>query len=137
MYRNLCVALSLVFGAFGLMAARSVGVSDSLPATPQIIRKVTLTNQTAPISTTILFTPSHNGIYRLHCYLAQTFQVNTYWFATASWSDDIGPQNTIMSAYSPINEVFIEAVAGQAVSYSVSANGSPGPYSLYITVERL
>src|SRR5690348_16049715 len=93
MYRNLCIALSLLLGVFGRLAAPSAGVSDSLPATPQIIRRVALTNQTAPIPPTTLFTPSHTGIYRLHSYLAFTHQANDYWLAKAEWSDDLGPQS--------------------------------------------
>src|SRR5690348_14542890 len=94
MYRNLCVALSLLFVAFGLMAARSAGVADSLPATPQIIQRVNLPDQTAPIPTTTLFTPTQGGLYRISAYMTASGELNGGWTLSLQWRDDFAAEGT-------------------------------------------
>jgi hypothetical protein len=73
MYKNLSIALLLA--AVGLAAARSVSTPPSSPASPTIVASVALANQTAVIPPTIIFTPTHTGLYRLSVYMTQTVSV--------------------------------------------------------------
>ena len=146
----------VVIAACCFLAGRSAGSADGLPATPQIIRRVELTNQTAPIPTTTLFTPSHNGLYRISMYLTGT-SGDAGWAGYLTWSDDAGFEDTSVrgviatsggpppqawgTSYgeTPGSVSIIEAVAGQPVSYNVIIQNADtsGTYSLYIIVERL
>jgi hypothetical protein len=63
MYKKLSIALLIV--AFGLVAIRATGIPASTPTSPTIVVKRRLVNQTAPIATTTIFTPAHDGVYRL------------------------------------------------------------------------
>jgi hypothetical protein len=132
--KKLWVPVLLTLAACCFLAGRSVGTPDSLPAPPQIVRRVELTNQTAPIPTTTLLTPSHNGLYRVSSYISTTDNP-LWWPRRINWTDDVGPQMTVFGTFG--NEIFIEAVAGQPISYAVDPNGGQAPYSLYITLERV
>src|SRR3954447_15093838 len=91
--KKVCVPALLVLVACCFLAGRSAGSADSLPATPQIVRRVALTNQNAPIPTTTLFTPSHNGLYRISMYLTGT-SGDAGWGGYLTWSDDAGLEDT-------------------------------------------
>src|SRR5215467_14162580 len=87
----------VVIAACCFLAGRSAGSADGLPATPQIIRRVELTNQTAPIPTTTLFTPSHNGLYRVSSYMTLTSGDSRgrdvgVWDLSLDWTDDAGAE---------------------------------------------
>lgn len=157
MQKKLWIPAVMLLASCIFLAGRSLGSADSLPATPQIIRRVALTNQTAPIPATTLFTPSHTGLYRVTAYLTTTAPVPNLnvWAYGLSWADDAGTESaSLLYAYmqspppnaygvdaagSPSKTTMIEAVAGQPVSYQISGDGTQGSaaYSLYIIVERL
>jgi hypothetical protein len=154
MYRNLSIAV--LVAAFALVAGRTA-LPNSTPTSPVIVRKVALTNQSAPISTTTLFTPPQSGLYRVSVYMTQVVanvQQNGLWSYNIGWSDDAGaetaslvqlaaaqvpPQAWGSFVGSPGNVIVLQTVAGQPVTYSVALQGAAdggGVYSLYFVVER-
>jgi hypothetical protein len=159
MYKNLLIALLLA--AFGLAAARSTNTSSS-PASPTIVATVSLPNQTAPLSSTVLFTPDTTGIFRVTTYMTEvvplTHDGGYVWTYHLGWTDDAGKESgngsnglmvlltrqTPPSAWagtpSPGLTSIVEAVGGAPITFSMSKAGSvngPSTYSLYITVEQL
>jgi hypothetical protein len=155
-YKTLSIALLLA--VVGLAAARSGSTQSSSPASPTIVASVALANQTAVIPPTIIFTPTHTGLYRLSVYMTQTVSVPrsvSLWKYNLSWVDDAGIEGTragilplgtdqkppsawgTSNVYSPGGTAIFEAIAGQPVSYSVLNNNPEGSYSLYLTVEQL
>jgi hypothetical protein len=164
MYKNISIAVLLV--AFGLVAARSTGAPVATLTPPNIVKKVILANQTAPIPTTTIFTPASNGLFRLSVYITQVVPAEkqgnqSNWQYQFNWTDDAGaeslpagylmwlgssqiPPNACgVPSYSasPGTVAVFEAIAGQPVSFSVNlvdpVGVGGGTYSLYFTVERL
>jgi hypothetical protein len=147
----------VLIAACCFFAGRSAGSADGLPATPQIIRRVELTNQTTPIPPTTLFTPTYDGIYRISVYMTLVSSNEGTWTYHLHWTDDAGDEETQHNpsplnlpprrrrqafGYAPDttpgNVLIIEAVAGQPVEYHVDrSGGNGGVYSLYFVVERL
>jgi hypothetical protein len=154
------IAISLLLAAFGLAIGHSVGLASSPPPSPLIVRRVVQANQTAPIPTTTLFTPSQTGLYRVSAYMTQvavgdgnTLSLNL------GWSDDAGQEATSITTppivqytnsvppqawgwnyeNSPGNVITFEEKAGQPITYSVlyPSGGNLGSYSVYLVVERL
>jgi hypothetical protein len=163
MYKALCVAvLLLAMLAFASGSKPADALSTGLPS-PVIVATVNLTNQTAPISSTTLFTPTSTGVYRVTAYMTQVTPVNTlniFWYLTLHWTDDAGTQSaslrtnhillqTLTSGTPPVSYGFdalppgstsiIEAKAGQPITYSVvlSKGTNGGTFSLYLVVEQL
>src|SRR5258706_4889680 len=64
MFKTLCVAV-LLLSTFALTQARNSTVG---PVSPPIVARGKLLNQTAPIPTTTIFTPTQTGLYRLSVY---------------------------------------------------------------------
>ncbi len=64
------------------------------PAVPLIVARVALTGQTASIPTTILLTPSVDGLYRISSYGVITVPNATFgqWDVQLNWSDESGPE---------------------------------------------
>jgi len=89
MYKNLSIAVLLV--AFGLVAARST--SSPTSGSASIVATVSLPNQTAPLPSTVLFTPGTTGLFRVTAYmtevvpLANNGSVDT-WIYHLGWTDD-------------------------------------------------
>jgi hypothetical protein len=153
MYKALCVA-TLLLATFALTSgSKFADASPATPPSPVIVARAKLVNQTAPIPTTTIFTPTQTGLFRFSAYTTQTMPVSgdsRYWSINLYWTDDAGPQlNTQLiqcvcggfgSVGWPSGTVGIfEATAGQPVSYSVSlpSGTDGGTYSLYYTIERL
>jgi hypothetical protein len=92
MYKNLSIALLIV--AFGLVAIRSTGTSNTT-STPTIIKIVVLSNQTAAIPTTTLIAPGTTGVFRISAYITQvaTAQGGPTSF-NLGWADDAGQETT-------------------------------------------
>jgi hypothetical protein len=158
MYKNLSIVALLV--AFGLVAARSTGLPAS-PPPPVIVAKQRLVNQTAPIPATTIFTPAHDGVYRLSVYATLTKSdpsSQAYWSFVADWTDDAGseyfnggvyyifgnypPQQFLnYNSQGPLGGlvVTIEAKAGTPVTFAMSQPGGPdnSAYSLYYTLEKI
>ncbi|MFZ0321545.1 MAG: hypothetical protein WAL56_20640 [Candidatus Sulfotelmatobacter sp.] len=151
MYKNLLIALLLI--AFAPVAAHSAD-----PASPVIVAKRRLVNQTAPIPTTTIFTPAHDGVYRLSAYATITQSdpsSQSYWIWNPTWTDDAGPANCNGQCYIGAGDtpgqfqlqlglqlgvvMTIEAKAGTPISYNVYQQGSPDAsvYSLYYVLEKI
>jgi hypothetical protein len=166
MYKNLSIAVLLV--AFGLVAARSTGTTPaSTPTSPTIVASVSLPNQTAPIPSTVLFTPSATGLFRVTAYMTEVVPFTSNgsyytWIYHLGWTDDAGKEsgngrNGIMvlqtqqtppsawaatsSTFSPGLTSIVEAVGGAPITFSISKGAGtvngPSTYSLYVTVEQL
>jgi hypothetical protein len=161
MCKALCVAILLITTMAAAQANRSTGANTI--ASPVIVAKKKLPNQSATIPTTTIFTPVKTGLYRLSVYA--TIVVNNQQYGGASyfnlaWTDDSGPQalNSVLVSdaqypgqfYQNFNNwgypgllmggpgITFEAVAGQPITYSVTSTGVGGStYSLYYTLEQL
>jgi hypothetical protein len=153
MYKALCVVV-LLLPTFALTQARSSAVT---PVSPPIVAKGKLLNQTAPIPTTTIFTPTQTGLYRLSVYGTITISTcsGSFWSFNPGWTDDSGvlsTENQILfsngDCLGPFNwssigtiglTMVIEAKAGTAITYNVTQNGSPdgSAYSIYYALERL
>ena len=157
MYKTLC-AVALLLGTLALSGSQSAAIPAASPSSPPIIARVKLTNQTAAIPTTTIFTPAQTGLYRASLYMTQTTAVptsNGVWFFEIVWTDDAGTESAAPISVN-VNQVppnawgnygytnggtllVFEAKAGQPVTYTVpfGGTGDGGAYSLYFTVERL
>jgi hypothetical protein len=157
MYKNLSIAVLLF--AFGLVAIRSTGTPVPTATSPIIITKRKLVNQTAPIPTTTIFTPTHDGVYRLSSYATLTTadpNSNSFWSFNIGWTDDAGSQvyngllfdpqvdratgPFVWSQIAPYGAtVLVEAKAGTPITYSVTLEGvaDNSAYSLYYTLEQI
>jgi hypothetical protein len=159
MYKNLCIAVLLL--AFGLVAMRSTGSPTAGSTPPAIVAKLTLPNQTAAIPTTVLYTPSQTGLFRVSVYMTTPVanESSNYWTLQLGWSDEAGVENmgtfgldettsnatpptawgAVGSTGLPIGPAVIRCIGGQPITYSVSptAQSDLGSYSLYAIVERL
>jgi len=148
MYKSVCVAV-LLLPTF-ILAQGGKPATSSFPS-PLILAKSKLPNQTAPIPTTTVFTPSQDGLYRLSVYMTESVAVPTsgaYWTFNAAWSDDAGDEatgvpilnanQTPSGAYGYLT-VLLQVKAGKPITYSTTlSNGTDGgTYSLYYTLERL
>ena len=157
MYKALCVTV-LLLPTFALTQARK-------PATPPfpsplIVAKGKLPNQTAPIPTTTIFTPTQTGLYRLTVYATISKadpSSQSSWCYSLSWRDDAGPQFWEASQLlcqggnSPYPFIYesqtslggttlpFEAKAGTPITHNMTQLGSldSSAYSLYYTLERM
>ena len=149
MHKNLFIALLLV--AFAPVTAHSAN-----PTSPVIVVKRRLINQTAPIPTTTIFTPAHDGVYRLSVYATLTkFDPNSQsnWQLNVNWTDDAGPElgwNVTWQSGSTVGQFYadttsggavsiIEAKAGTSITYTMEQMGPPdnSAYSLYYVLEQI
>jgi hypothetical protein len=156
MYKNISIALLLV--AFGLVAAHSTGLPASSPTSPVIVVKRRLVNQTAPIPTTTIFTPAHDGVYRLSVYATLTKldpSSQSTWNLNAAWTDDAGSELSGLGFQyggGPIGQfcgpegyllggvaTTIEAKAGTPITYDMEQTGplDSSAYSLYYVLEQI
>src|SRR5882757_9204647 len=88
MYKTLCLAVLLLPG-FALAQAPKPATTPF--SSPLIVAKGKLRNQSAPIPTTTIFTPTQDGLYRLSVYatVTKTDQSSqSYWFFNLGWTDD-------------------------------------------------
>ena len=161
MYKALCVAVAVA----GLLAltGRNSSAAPTPFTSPLIVAKGKLVNQTAPIPTTTIFTPSQTGLYRLSVYATITTSdtsSQSNWNVSLFWTDGAGSErvNTLLLGLNNTATQFTSgwayqlgaspaggAVAvfgvsgGTPITYSVTQQGSPdnSAYSLYYTLERL
>jgi hypothetical protein len=148
MYKTLC-AIALLLGTFALTGSQSAAVPAATSA--PIIARVALTNQTATIPKTTIFTPTQSGIYRVSPYMGTTQPNNNgFWYFDFYWTDDGGTRSAgqMLSLGSQgfgqdpngsvVGSFTFRAIAGQPVSYDVSACcGASGAYELFFVVERV
>jgi hypothetical protein len=160
MCKNLCIAVVLL-AAFSFMSgSKSADASPLTSISPPIVARGKLVNQTAPIPTTTILTPSQSGLYRLSVYgtVTQLDTISTvFWDFQPSWTDDSGTPNLLAGFYFTENgdstvqpffwnaegfsgaSVVLQAKAGTPITYTVTQSGAlgNGQYSLYYTLERL
>ncbi len=158
MYKTLALAVLLLPT---LALAQTNQPATPFPS-PLIVAKAKLLHQAAPISTTTIFTPTQDGLYRMSVYatLLSAPCVGGNWNFNLTWTDDAGPQGMYSLLYggdcnlgvfqqffnafgspAPFGGVVttFEAKAAQPIAYSVTYEGNPDgtSYSLYYTLERL
>jgi hypothetical protein len=168
MYKSICVVAVLLAAFAFISGSRSADAFPTASSSPVIVAKGKLLNQTAPIPTTNMFTPTQTGLYRLSVYMflaVPNAQSCGYWYYMLNWTDSAGVEQyglnydssrPVLSlegqqlpagawAYNvynaPSQVVTFQAVAGSAVTYSVTENqngcGEDGTYDLYYALERL
>jgi hypothetical protein len=154
MNKALAVAVLLI-GAFVLgFATNNTGVSDDHFREPHVIAKVDLTNQTAGIPTTTIFTPTHTGLYRLSNAMTMSTPVpnsNGQWTLFLNWTDEGGMETAFLAQLSDSatppqdyptpglgeNPIIFKALAGTPVSYQVFSDFGAGTYAISFVVERI
>jgi len=157
MKKALCV-VGLLLGCALALSLGNASTPPAVVASPVIVARGKLVNQTAPIPTTTIVTPAHDGVYRLSAYATITqadSSSQSYWIWNPTWTDDAGPANCNGQCYIGAGNtpgqfqlqlglqlgvvMTIEAKAGTPIAYSVYQQGSPdnSAYSLYYVVERI
>lgn len=156
MYKAL-FAVSLTAGLLVLNGRGSGAASVPTFSGPAIVAKGRFLNQTAPIPTTTIFTPSRSGLFRLSAYGMVTTADPTsgsQWLFNPGYTDDTGiTVNEYAFILSCDNHhvgqfcldnygggtLIFEAQAGTPVTITVMLDGQPdnSAYSLYYTVEHL
>jgi hypothetical protein len=164
MNKTLAVAI-LLLGVFAIGFATNK--SNAVPAGPfigpHVIATAKATNQTAPITSTTIFTPPISGLYRISSYMATTTPGtldNGYWTLVLGWTDDAGVEGMspleLRGVVSPPNafgftaqagdynsflgggsSFVFRAIAGSPVTYSVLNTGTDGTYEVFLVAERL
>jgi len=154
MYKTLALAVWLLSTITFAQEAKPASASASTSyASPQIVAKGRLRNQTANIPITTIFTPPVDGFYRLSAYSTETVPISgstNYWNFSVYWTDDGGSEangpmlQEVAGGYGsdgyPSGTVCVfDAKAGQPISFSMSLSDGTdgGTYSLYYTLERL
>jgi hypothetical protein len=157
MNKTLCMMVLLLGGALALSFGSANAPSTS-STSPVIIVKRRLVNQTAPIPTTTIFTPTHDGVFRLSAYATITSAdpaSQSYWVWNPTWTDDAGSEYCNGQCYigqgnSPGQFLLqlglglgmvmtIEAKGGTPITYSMYQQGNPdnSAYSLYYVLEQI
>lgn len=94
MYKTFALAVLLL--STSAFAQNAKPAPQPIPLTsPQIVAKGKLPNQTAPIPTTTIFTPTQTGLYRLSIYATLTKtdpNSQSVWQINTQWTDDAGAQ---------------------------------------------
>jgi hypothetical protein len=160
MYKTLCVVALLLATFVFTSGSKPADASPVTPVSPPIVAKGKLVNQTAPIPTTTIFTPTQVGLYRISVYMTLTkvdIASNSTWWFTMNWTDDGGAESAgnlvnLIDNQGPPQAYGIqqngamfgpvlsfESAAGTPVTYVVGQSGGSdnSAYSLYYTVERL
>ena len=158
MYKTLALAVLLLPTL--TLAQEAKPAPAPIPLTqPQIVAKGKLPNQTAPIPTTTIFTPTQTGLYRMSVYatiVKADPDSGSSWGYGYYWTDDAGTETTggILAGYgSSLGQFYyenffsnvggpssvFEAKAGTPITYNVYQQGPSdnSVYSLYYTLERL
>jgi hypothetical protein len=159
MYQKLSTVL--LVGIFGLLAVHySAGSPPAGTIPPAIVARLALQNQTTPTASTPIYTPTETGLYRISVYMTEPQNsTGNVWNLNLQWTDEVGVEttnyifmqqggygpplaygNNINAFYAqPLGMGVLQAMAGQPISYNVTATQSSngGAYSIYFVVERL
>ena len=135
------------------IAVTLVPASSSAASSPQIIKRVSLTGQTADIPMTTLFTPNVAGLFRISIYGTVIHPASSYGCSSMvlEWNDGGGSQsgrvvngnqscpNFLESDALGFTEetILVRSNAGTPVSYTIFSNAPGVIYDVFITVERL
>lgn len=114
---------------------------------PCVVASVSLTNQTQPLPSTPIFTPTNSGIFRISAYLSTSKTNNPFasWTVSLGWTDDIGPRQSGPKAFqnastAGIGTFVVQSLGGQPLFFRTrSDSGASGSlrYNLFIVVEQL
>jgi hypothetical protein len=140
---TLAILLSLT--SLGFAQARNArGETTTCATLPCEVASVSVTAQTTTVPLTTLFTPSADGLFRISVYMSSSPSAGSTWAYALFWTDDIKARNSGRQQLSPgvfsSLSVPVRGLAGQPLSYSISAGASNPPgatYNLSITVEQL
>jgi hypothetical protein len=162
MYKTLSLAVLLLAVFAFTSGSKSVGAVPPSPASPAIVARGSLLNQTVPFSATI-YTPAQDGVFRLSVYPTITTadpNSESSWSYGFGWTDIAGqPLNAygvLQSANSQLGEFSTSGNSGgydfeggiirtfQAnkntpITQSMSLGGPPdnSAYALYYVLERI
>ncbi len=130
-----------------LVIGFSIGAFAQCATFPCVVASATLTNQTAAIPSTPIFTPTSDGIFRVSAYLSASASTSksAYTYVLVGWTDENGPRKTGSQAYqnnsnAEFTNFTLRDLAGQPLLYQtlyVPSKGTGMTYNLYITVEQL
>ena len=145
--RRLSITITLLLLAFS--------VAGNAQTFPTVVATVRLTNQTAPIKKTALFTPTADGMFRVSVYMVNVMDGGTtqmLWATGIGWTDDIGTWQLpyVAQVYTskhynsallvPNPPITFWAKAGTPINYDVTLNSGPAPgsvYNVYISLEQI
>jgi len=140
------VALAILLGLSSVGFAQTANArgNTTCAALPCVVASVSLTNQTTTVTLATLFTPAADGLYRISVYMSTSPTKGSTWAYALLWTDDnkarnSGRQQLSPGAFSSFNAP-VRSLAGQSMSYSISAGQSIPPgasYNVFITVEQL
>lgn len=159
MYKTIAVAALLVAVFAFVSGSRSADASATATISAPIVARGEVLNQSTPIPTTTIFTPTQTGLFRLsvYAYLSTSdVSSNQGWNYTLNWTDGAGAEssNNILDvnsnqtpplAWASVGETqnspgcvtVFEAVANSPVTYSFFKNPDNSAVSVYWIVERL
>ena len=161
MYKSLSLAV-LLLAVFAFTSdSKSVGAVPPSPASPAIVARGSLLNQTVPFSATI-YTPAQDGVFRLSAYATITVASpgsNSDWLYAYFWTDVTGQTQQApfaLSSYNPAVGPFVlqglgngggtggivttfQATKGTPIVQKMNLGGAPdgSAWSLYYVLERL
>jgi hypothetical protein len=110
---------------------------------PCVVATLSVTNQTAAVSETALFTPTTSGLFRVTYYMESSPILASVWGLQFKYADDLKvrsePVVRVNPGQSPSFSLMFRDVAGQPITYAVTQiKSSPDAYyDLFITVEQL
>jgi hypothetical protein len=157
-YKTIGIAVVLLAAFAFTSGSRSADASPTTPIGPAIVAHGKLLNQTTTLPSTTIFTPTHDGLYRLSVYATVSKadpSSQSIWNYNIAWTDDAGAESegSIVWQSGAFQGQFqyeglfqqggavipVQAKAGTPITYSVIQGGSPdnSTYSLYYTLERL
>jgi hypothetical protein len=131
----------LLFVAFASSSILPVfGQNPTTPHVPVIVAQLVLKAQTqalgSPAAPIALFTPTHDGIYRVNLYIGQTEGVAPCSCAEIVLTNGSKPLTTYWEEGTTPVIPFL-GIEGQAVDYYTEVSGLPSPYDLIVVIEEL
>jgi hypothetical protein len=107
----------------------------------KVVRHGILTDQTAPILSTPIFTPTKTGIYRMSAYISLNGFTISDWEMAIFWTDLGGSVQTYQASpeggTQRIETFMFIPKEGTPVEYYVSGNDPTRPYNIAFTIEQL
>jgi|HubBroStandDraft_5_1064220.scaffolds.fasta_scaffold13696_3 hypothetical protein len=131
-----------------LMLLCSIAVSAQKQPQWKVVQAIAVTNQTAPIQETTLFTPIYGGVYRLSVYMSggagkpgASWDLSVAWYDLTGASSDFGELqvSTGGANWTQHAPSMLSIMPGTPLLYSVQPDGntSGSYYNLAITLEKL
>ena len=112
----------------------------------EVVTNVQNTGQTGDITTTIIFTPTTTGFFRVSVYMICTTAGGGTLSCTVGWTDEVGAKTISPSASVDLSstsngstgEAFIKAnVADITFSTAIAGKTGSPQYAIYIVLEQL